>query len=113
MEFLESHTNKTIWNNDTILTTIEPKEYNDNEINGIEDDIKDIKQEEKDEEEGEGEEEKERKEKEQKIAHKVVSDLEVNLNICISLLFINLFCIYIIIFYIVIIFIFLNSIWKL
>lgn len=78
MEFLESHTNKAIWNNDTILTTIQPKEYNDNVINNIENDIKDIKQEEKDEEEGEGEgeEEEETKEKEQKIAHKVVSDLE-------------------------------------
>ncbi|XP_026299384.1 probable RNA-binding protein 19 isoform X2 [Apis mellifera] len=78
MEFLESHTNKAIWNNDTILTTIQPKEHNDNVINNIENDIKDIKQEEKDEEEGEGEgeEEEETKEKEQKIAHKVVSDLE-------------------------------------
>lgn len=92
MEFLESHTNKAIWNNDTILTNIQPKEYNDNDINGIENDIKDdIKQEEKDEEEGKEEKEEERKEKEQKIAHKVVSDLEVNLNTYISLLLINLF----------------------
>ena len=96
MEFLESHTNKAIWNNDTILTTIQPKEHNDNVINNIENDIKDIKQEEKDEEEGEGEgeEEEETKEKEQKIAHKVVSDLEVNLNTRIFLLLINLFCMY-------------------
>lgn len=110
MEFLESHTSKAIWNNDTILTTIQPKEYNDNEINSIENDIKDIKQEEKDEEEGEEEEEEEIKEKEQKIAHKVVSDLEVNLNTHVFFCYLLICFVYIqcLFFYIIIIYIVIN-----
>ncbi|KOC62529.1 putative RNA-binding protein 19 [Habropoda laboriosa] len=57
MEFLESHAlKKTVWNNDTTLTPIEIKEHSD----------KDDEKEEREEEEGE----------KQKIANKVISDLE-------------------------------------
>ncbi|XP_034175330.1 putative RNA-binding protein 19 [Osmia lignaria lignaria] len=67
VEFLESHTtNKAVWNNDTTLITDQDKEHEDhNEETADEDDSKEEKQGE-DKEEG----------KKEKIAEKVISDLE-------------------------------------
>lgn len=68
MEFLESHSiNKTLWDNDTILAPAENKELSNNEVDNNEDD-KDNKKLDKQEE---GVEEQE------KVADKVISDLEV------------------------------------
>lgn len=78
MEFLESHTtDKAIWKNDTILGTIQTKEHSDNEINDSKSSNQNNDKEHSKEEE---DEEEEGKEKEQKIANKVISDLEVILN---------------------------------
>ncbi|XP_076242891.1 putative RNA-binding protein 19 isoform X2 [Calliopsis andreniformis] len=67
MEFLESHsTDKAIWNNDTILTTIQSKKDTDDEDDDKESSSTDDSTEKKDEEEGE----------KQKVADKVISDLE-------------------------------------
>ncbi|XP_029042340.2 probable RNA-binding protein 19 [Osmia bicornis bicornis] len=67
VEFLESHTtNKAVWNNDTTLITDQDKEHEDhNKETADEDDSKEEKQEEE-KEEG----------KKEKIAEKVISDLE-------------------------------------
>ena len=67
VEFLESHTtNKAVWNNDTTLITDQDKEHEDhNEETADEDDSKEEKQEEENEEG-----------KKEKIAEKVISDLE-------------------------------------
>ncbi|XP_053983354.1 probable RNA-binding protein 19 [Hylaeus volcanicus] len=71
MEFLESHTaNKAVWNNDTILTTIQSKKHSDDEdedeksSNADDDNINNDNK------------EKNNEGKTQKVAQKVISDLE-------------------------------------
>ncbi|XP_031835387.2 putative RNA-binding protein 19 isoform X1 [Nomia melanderi] len=69
MEFLESHTaNKTVWTNDTILAVTKEKDQSNSE-----DDDEEASDKDEDDEEEEKDEEKEEKEK---IADKVISDLE-------------------------------------
>lgn len=70
MEFLESHSaDKAIWNNEKILTAIQDSKDSDDDKESSSDDD--------DEEEKNQEEEGER----QKIADKVISDLEVTENL--------------------------------
>lgn len=71
MEFLESHTtDKGIWNNDTLITSqVEARNDSETDDNESSDDDKDEKK-----------NNEEKTEKKEKIANKVISDLEVILN---------------------------------
>ena len=73
MEFLESHTtDKATWNNDMLITS-QIEEHNDSESEDNESSVQD-------EDKNETKNKEEEKEKKQKIANKVISDLEVILN---------------------------------